>query len=140
MAHTLATRLARVAPIALAAAAVDWGLKAWALGALRPDQLVFNTEAPWHDVALSVVLAVGLVAVAVTPLLTLAAGLIVGGGLGNMGELHVLGRVTDFVPLGVPYHGSVWSPADFMLVAGLVLLWVGVVRARAQAPPAPIPG
>jgi lipoprotein signal peptidase len=140
MAHTLATRLARVAPIALAAAAVDWALKAWALAALRPDQLVFNTEAPWHDVAISAVLAVGLVAVAVTPLLTAAAGLIVGGGLGNLGELHALGRVTDFVPLGLPYRGSVWSPADFMLVTGLVLLWVGVMRARAQAPPAPVPG
>ena len=34
-----------VAAVALLVAGVDWGLKAWALEALRPDQIVFNVIA-----------------------------------------------------------------------------------------------
>jgi lipoprotein signal peptidase len=74
------------------------------------------------------VIGAGLVAVAKTRLLAIGAGVVIGGGLGNMGELVVFGRVTDFIPLGVPYPGAVWSPADFCLAAGLVLLWVGAFR------------
>jgi lipoprotein signal peptidase len=70
------------------------------------------------------------VAVARTRLLALGAGVAIGGGLGNMAELAVLGRVTDFIPLGVPFRGAVWSPADLFLAAGLVLLWIGAVRTR----------
>jgi hypothetical protein len=54
----------------------------------------------------------------------------VAGRRSRLGPEGVGGRgpgVTDFVPLGVPYKGAVWSPADFFL-AGLVLLWVGAVR------------
>ena len=63
--------------------------------------------------------------------------------LGNIGEFAVFGRVTDFIPLGVPYRGSTWSPADFFLLAGLVLLWVGAAqypRARALQARHPLHG
>ena len=117
-----------IAAVALAVAAVDWALKLWAVEALRPDQIVFNADRPWHLVLVCAVIGAGLVAVARTRLLALGAGVVIGGGLGNMGELAVFGRVTDFVPLGVPYKGAVWSPADFFLAGGLVLLWVGAAR------------
>ena len=128
MTISLPARLLQVAAVALLLAAVDWGLKAWALEALRPDQLVFNTARPWHVVLVSGVIAVGLIAVARTRLLALGAGVVLGGGLGNMAELAVFGRVTDFIPLGVPFRGAVWSPADFFLAVGLVLLWCGAFR------------
>jgi hypothetical protein len=124
----LAVRLLFVAAVGVGVAAVDWALKAWALVTLRPDQLVFNADRPWHLILASGLLAVGLIAVARTRLLALGAGVVIGGGLGNMAELAVLGRVTDFVPLGVPYRGAVWSPADFFLAAGLVVLWIGAMR------------
>jgi len=127
---SLPVRLLHVAAVALAVAVVDWGLKVWAVEALHPDQIVFNTDRPWHVVLVCAVIAGGLVAVARTRLLALGAGVAIGGGLGNMAELAVLGRVTDFIPLGVPFRGAIWSPADFFLAAGLVLLWVGAVRTR----------
>ena len=76
------------------------------------------------------VIGAGLVAVARTPLLAVGAGVVMGGSLGNLGEQAVLGHVTDFIPLGFPARGSTWSPADFFLIAGLVLLWIGAVRTR----------
>jgi lipoprotein signal peptidase len=124
----LPARLLQIAAVALFLAAVDWGLKAWALAALRPDQIVFNTSRPWHVVVVCAVIGLALVAVARTRLLALGAGVVLGGGLGNMAELAVFGRVTDFVPLGVPFRGAVWSPADFLLALGLVLLWCGALR------------
>ena len=127
---SLPVRLLQIAAVALTVAVVDWGLKVWAVEALRPDQVVFNADRPWHIALLCAVLAGGLVAVARTRLLALGAGVTIGGGLGNMAELAVLGRVTDFIPLGVPFRGAVWSPADFFLAAGLALLWIGAVRAR----------
>ena len=127
---SLAVRLLHIAAVALVVAAVDWGLKAWAVEALRPDQVVFNHDRPWHAWLVCAVLGAGLVAVARTTLLALGAGVVVGGGLGNLAELAVFGRVTDFIPLGVPYRGAVWSPADFFLVCGLALLWIGAVRTR----------
>jgi lipoprotein signal peptidase len=137
----LAVRLLHIAAVALAVALLDWGLKVWAVEALRPDQVVFNTDRPWHVVLVCAMVAAGLVAVARTRLLAVGAGVAIGGGLGNMAELAVLGRVTDFIPLGVPFRGAVWSPADFFLAAGLLLLWIGAVRAGAQgsltARPAP---
>ena len=129
MALSLPVRLLFIAAVALTVAAIDWGLKAWALEALRPDQIVFNVGRTWHYVLVSGVIGAGLVAVARTRLLALGAGTIVGGGLGNMAELAVFGRVTDFIPLGFPFRGAVWSPADFFLMLGLVLLWAGAVRA-----------
>jgi lipoprotein signal peptidase len=131
----LSARLVRIGAVALAVLAVDWALKAWALAAVP---VVFNTDHPWWAVLICGVLAVGLVAAARTPLLAFGAGVTIGGGLGNLAELVVFGRVTDFVPLGVPWRGAVWSPADFCLAAGLVLLWIGAVRA--QSPPMPMPG
>jgi hypothetical protein len=128
MAFPLPVRLLEIAAVALAVAAVDWALKAWALVALRPDQLVFHSNRPWHVVVVCAVIGIGLVAVARTRLLALGAGVVIGAGLGNMGELAVFGRVTDFVPFGVPYRGAVWSPADFFLAAGLVVLWIGAAR------------
>jgi lipoprotein signal peptidase len=131
----LRARLVRIGAVALAVVAVDWALKAWALAAVP---VVFNTDRPWEAVLLCAVLGAGLVAAARTPLLALGAGVIIGGGLGNLAELLLFGRVTDFVPLGIPWEGAVWSPADFCLAAGLVLLWAGAVRA--QSPPMPMPG
>jgi Signal peptidase (SPase) II len=131
----LAARLLRIGAVALTVLAVDWALKAWALGAVP---VVFNTEHPWWAVLVTGVLAIGLIAAARTPLLAFGAGVTIGGGLGNLAELVIFGRVTDFVPLGVPWRGAVWSPADFCLAAGLVLLWVGAVRA--QPSPMPMPG
>jgi lipoprotein signal peptidase len=125
---SLPVRLLFIAAVALFVAAIDWSLKAWALEALRPDQLVFNTSRPWHMILVSAVTAGGLVVAARTHLLALAAGIAIGGGLGNTAEFAIFGRVTDFVPLGVPFSGAVWSPADFFLVGALVLLWVGAFR------------
>ena len=126
---SLPVRLLFIAAVALALAAVDWSLKAWALEALRPDQIVFNVDRPWYLVLVCGVIGAGLVVVARTRLLALGAGVVIGGGLGNMAELAVFGRVTDFIPLGVPFRGAVWSPADFFLGAGLIVLWIGAVRA-----------
>ena len=130
---SLLRRLMHVAAVALLVAGIDWGLKAWALEALRPDQIVFNESRPWHAVLVCAVIGAGLLAVARTPLLALGAGIVIGGGLGNMAELAVFGRVTDFVPLGLPYRGALWSPADFFLAVGLVVLWAGAARHRRTA-------
>ena len=45
--------------------------------------------------------------------------------------------MTDFIPLGVPFRGAVWSPADFFLALGLVLLWAGAVRHAGRYPQSP---
>ena len=135
---SLLRRLLHVAAVALLVAGIDWGLKAWALGALRPDQIVFNESRPWQVVLVCAVIGAGLIAVARTPLLALGAGIVIGGGLGNLAELAVFGRVTDFVPLGIPYRGAVWSPADFFLAIGLAVLWAGAVgHGRAADYPQP---
>jgi hypothetical protein len=131
---SLPVRLLHIAAVAVMVAVVDWSLKTWATIDLRPDQVVLNTERPWQAIPVCVVLGAGLVAVARTPLLALGAGVVIGGGLGNMGELAVFGQVTDFIPIGVPFQGAVWSPGDLFLALGLVLLWIGAVRARDQAP------
>ena len=65
---------------------------------------MFNADRTWHDVVVCAVIGAGLVAVARTRLLALGAGVVIGGGLGNMAELAVFGRVTDFIPLGVPFR------------------------------------
>ena len=135
MTLSLPVRLLFIAAVALAVAAVDWGLKAWALEALRPGQIVFNVDRPSYLAAVCGVIGAGLVVVARTRLLALGAGVVIGGGLGNMAELAVFGRVTDFIPLGVPFRGAVWSPADFFLGVGLVVLWTGAVRARPTLSP-----
>jgi lipoprotein signal peptidase len=125
---TLPVRLLHVAAVAVALAVIDWSLKTWAVSELRPDRIVLNTDRPWHLVPAAVVLGAGLVAVARTQLLAVGAGIVIGGGLGNLGEYALFGRVTDFVPLGVPFKGAVWSPADFFLAAGLVVLWAGAAQ------------
>jgi lipoprotein signal peptidase len=127
---SLPVRLLHVAAVAVMVAVLDWSLKTWALIDLRPDQIVLNDDRPWHVIPVCAVMAVGLFAVARTPLLAVGAGVVIGGGLGNMGELAVFGRVTDFIPLGVPFPGAMWSPADFFLAAGLVVLWIGAVQYR----------
>jgi lipoprotein signal peptidase len=125
---SLPVRLLYITTVALVLADIDWAAKAWALDQLRPDQIVLNTDRPWHAAVTPPILGVILVAFARTRLLALGAGVIIGGALGNMGEFAVFGRVTDFVPLGVPYRGSTWSPADFFLLTGLALLWVGAAQ------------
>jgi lipoprotein signal peptidase len=127
---SLPVRLLHVAAVAVMVAVLDWSLKTWALIDLRPDQIVLNDDRPWHVIPVCVVMAAGLFAVARTQLLAVGAGVVIGGGLGNLGELAVFGRVTDFIPLGVPFRGAMWSPADFVLVAGLVVLWIGAVQYR----------
>ena len=131
---SLPVRLLFIAAVALVVAAADWGLKAWAVEALRPGEVVFNVDRTWHFVLVCAVIGAGLIVVARTRLLALGAGIVTGGGLGNMAELAVFGRVTDFIPLGVPFRGAVWSPADFFLAVGLVVLWVGAVRAGRARP------
>jgi hypothetical protein len=131
---SLPVRLLNVAAVAVMVAVVDWSLKTWALIDLRPDQIVFNTDRQWHAIPVCIVIGAGLIAVARTHLLAVGAGVVMGGSLGNLGEQAVFGRVTDFIPLGFPAKGATWSPADFFLIAGLVLLWVGAVRARGEYP------
>ena len=138
----LPVRLLHIASIAVTLAVIDWSLKTWALIDLRPDQVVLNTDRPWHLLPVAVLLGAGLVAVARTQLLAIGAGIAIGGGLGNLGEYLVFGRVTDFVPLGFPFKGAVWSPADFFLAAGLVVLWAGAAqypRTRALQARDPLP-
>jgi hypothetical protein len=140
---SLPVRLLHIAAVAVMLAVIDWSLKTWAQIELRPDQVVFNTDRPWHVIPVAVVIGAGLVAAARTPLLALGAGVVIGGGLGNMGELAIFGRVTDFIPLGIPFRGAVWSPADLFLAAGLVLLWIGAAqypRARALQAGDPLHG
>jgi lipoprotein signal peptidase len=74
------------------------------------------------------VIGVVLIVTARTWLLALSAGVVIGGGIGNMAEKAVFGQVTDFLPLGVPYAGTTWSPADIFLIGGLVLLWYAAFR------------
>ena len=132
---SLPVRLLNIAAVAVMVAVVDWSLKTWAAIDLRPDQIVLNTDRQWHAIPVCIVIGAGLVAVARTPLLAFGAGVVMGGSLGNLGEQAVFGHVTDFIPLGFPAKGATWSPADFFLIAGLVLLWVGAVRARAHEYP-----
>jgi hypothetical protein len=89
-----------------------------AVGADRaaPRPGVMNSDRQGHVIPVAVV--IGVIAVARTPLLAFGAGVVIGGGLGNMGELAIFGRVTDFIPLGIPFRGAVWSPADLFLAAG----------------------
>ena len=47
---SLPVRLLYIAAVALVLADVDWAAKAWALDQLRPDQLVLNSDRPWHAV------------------------------------------------------------------------------------------
>ena len=129
---SLPLRLLMIASVALVVAAVDWVLKAYALEVLRPDQVLFNpADRPFTLAVACALVGGGLMAVARSRLMALGAGLIVGGGLGNLAELAVFGRVTDFIPLGVP-SGSMWSPARRKRSAGMVLLWIGAVRARGR--------
>ena len=129
---SLPFRLLMIASVALVVAAVDWVLKAYALEVLRPDQVLFNpADRPFHIAVACGLVGGGLMAVARSRLMALGAGLIVGGGLGNLAELAVFGRVTDFIPLGFP-SGSMWSPADLFLLCGMVLLWIGAMRARGR--------
>jgi hypothetical protein len=74
MKHSLAARLPIIAAIALAVAATDRALKTWAPAALRPDQIVFNSESTWHAVVVLPVIGVFLIVVARTRLLALSAG------------------------------------------------------------------
>jgi hypothetical protein len=52
-------------------------------------------------------------------------------------------RPWQVIPLGIPFRGAVWSPADLFLAAGLVLLWIGAAqypRARALQARDPLHG
>jgi Signal peptidase (SPase) II len=131
---SLPLRLLNLAAVAIAVAVVDWSLKGWAQIELPPADIVLNTDRQWQAIPVCILLGIGMVAVARTPLLAFAAGVVLGGALGNLGEQAVFEHVTDFIPVGVPAEGATWSPADFFLIAGLVLLWVGAVRARRQYP------
>ena len=131
---SLPVRLLHIAAFAVIVAVIDWSLKTWALIDLRPDQIVFNTDRSQNVIPICVIIGAGLVVVARTPLLAIGAGVVVGGALGNLGELAVFGRVTDFIPMPVPQRGAVWSPADFFLIIGLALLWAGGAQySRARA-------
>ena len=131
---SLPVRLLNLAAVAIMVAVVDWSLKVWAQIDLPPEEIVLNTDRQWHAIPVCLVIGAGLVAVSRTHLLAFGAGVVMGGSLGNLGEQAVFGHVTDFIPLGFPAEGSTWSPADFFLIAGLLLLWVGAVRARRRIP------
>ena len=122
---SLPLRLLNIAAVAIAVAVIDWSLKVWAQIDLPPEDIVLNTDRQWHAIPVCIAIGIGLVAVARTPLLAFGAGVVMGGALGNLGEQWVFGHVTDFIPLGIPTKGATWSPADFFLIAGLAMLWVG---------------
>ena len=124
----LPLRILNLAAVAIAIAVVDWSLKVWAQIDLPPEDIVLNTDRQWQAIPVCIVLGIGLIAVSRTPLLAFGAGVVTGAALGNLGEQAVLGHVTDFIPVGFPAEGSTWSPADFFLIAGLLLLWAGAAQ------------
>jgi lipoprotein signal peptidase len=136
-------RLLNIAAVAIAVAVIDWSLKVWATIELPQEQIVLNTDRQWAAIPVCTVIGAGLIAVARTPLLALGAGVVMGGSLGNLGEQWTFGHVTDFIPLHFPEKGATWSPADFFLILGLVLLWFGAgqySRSRALQTRDPVHG
>ena len=67
----------------------------------------------------------------------LAAGLLVAGALGNLGDRLMGGGVTDFIV--VRFLPFVFNVADVAISAGAVLLALRLVREGAEKQPAPAP-
>jgi signal peptidase II len=63
-----------------------------------------------------------------------AAGLLLGGALGNVADRLATGGVTDFVALGTATHGAVLNGADIALATGALMLGRSLV-ARPQVCP-----
>jgi Signal peptidase (SPase) II len=129
--RTWLRRAAVVAPVTVAAAAVDWALKAGAVaGGLHV--VYHEREMPWKLIVLVLVLDfVWIIAYAGSPLLRIGIGLWFGGVLGNIGELAAHGHVTNFIPFPARY---VASPADICLIVGYAIfalgLWRGITERR----------
>jgi len=60
-------RMLLLAAVAVTLAVLDWSLKTWAQIELRPDQVVFNTDRPWHVLPVAAIIGAGLVVAARTP-------------------------------------------------------------------------
>ena len=136
-------RARRVALIALPLAAADWALKAW-WSAAAPEQITFHVKAiPVWLIASTVFAAWAGVGLAWTLPMLIGCGVLFGGTLGNAAEAILRGGVTDFIPLGVPYAASVWSPGDVLIVGGGALMWIAaldMVRRPGRVRPRPTPG
>ena len=107
--------------MAVAVAATDWALKLSAAAAGYQLSL-HERHHPWLLIPLSAVLVGAVIAAATSRVLIIGSGMLLGGGLGNLGELLVLGHVTDFIPLG---SGWLASPADLCLFAGFAVIAAG---------------
>jgi lipoprotein signal peptidase len=93
---------------------------------------------PGTAVALAIAVAAVLFG-ARTPLARCGAGVLLGGAIGNLGELAVIGHVTDFIPFP---RGWLASPADLAIYLGMVLVIgdalrtiIGAVRRRGRSAP-----
>jgi hypothetical protein len=136
-------RARRIAVIAVPLAAADWAFKAW-WNAAAPEQIIFHAKAiPVWLVASTVVAAWAGVGLAWTRPMMIGCGVLFGGTLGNAAEAILRGGVTDFIPLGVPYAASVWSPGDVLIVGGGALMWLAaldMVRRPGRFRPRPTAG
>jgi hypothetical protein len=121
------SRARRVAVLALPLAAADWAIKAW-WSSSSPEQITFHVKGiPIWLILTTVVAAWAGIGLAWTKLMLLGCGVLFGGTLGNAGEAILRGGVTDFIPLGVPYAASVWSPGDVMIVGGGAVMWLAAL-------------
>ncbi len=146
-----------LAGVAIATLAMDQATKAAALRLLGPDRphpvvghwlhltLARNPggafgllpHATLYLVAASAAIAVALllyarIAVARSPLLTVAVGMLLGGAVGNLMDRVRLGAVIDFIDLRV---WPVFNVADIAVTAGgaLIVLSALLPRARPEA-------
>jgi lipoprotein signal peptidase len=121
------SRARRVAVLALPLAAADWAIKAW-WNAASPEQITFHVKAiPLWLILTTAAAACAGIGLAWARLMLLGCGVLFGGTLGNAGEAILRGGVTDFIPLGVPYAASVWSPGDVLIVGGGALMWLAAL-------------
>lgn len=120
-------RAGRVALIALPLAVADWALKAWWYAA-APEQITFHVKAiPLWLILTTVAAAWAGIGLAWTRLMLVGCGILFGGTLGNGAEAILRGGVTDFIPLGIPYAASVWSPGDVLIVGGGAVMWLAAL-------------
>jgi hypothetical protein len=136
-------RARRVAVIALPLAVADWAFKAW-WSTAAPEQITFHVkDIPVWLLASTLFAAWAGVGLAWTRPMMIGCGVLFGGTLGNAAEAILRGGVTDFIPLGLPYAASVWSPGDVLIVGGGALMWVAaldMVRRPGRVRPRPTPG
>jgi hypothetical protein len=121
------SRARRVVVLALPLAGADWAIKAWWSSA-SPEQITIHVkDIPVWLILTTMAAAWAGIGLAWTRLMLLGCGVLFGGTLGNAGEAILRGGVTDFIPLGVPYAASVWSPGDVMIVGGGAVMWLAAL-------------